>query len=147
MLRFFSLSSGSCGNCYYLGTEDNGIIIDAGVSLKQLKKVFQAYNVGIDTIQGIFVTHDHLDHIRALGSFCKRLFKPVYTTEAIHDALLRHSFTSSALLNFTLLLSILSTSLQKPACTQVFPIIPLCLCLVNHSAFLAFFGIYYRLEE
>ena len=97
MLRFFSLSSGSCGNCYYLGTEDNGIIIDAGVSLKQLKKVFQAYNVAIDTIQGIFVTHDHLDHIRALGSFCKRLFKPVYTTEAIHDALLRHSFTSSAI--------------------------------------------------
>ena len=41
MVRFMSLSSGSCGNCYYLGTEKNGIVIDAGVSLRRLKKVLQ----------------------------------------------------------------------------------------------------------
>ena len=41
MLKFMSLSSGSCGNCYYLGTEKGGVLIDAGVSLRRLKKVLQ----------------------------------------------------------------------------------------------------------
>ena len=41
MVKFMSLSSGSCGNCYYLGTENGGIVIDAGVSLRRLKKVLQ----------------------------------------------------------------------------------------------------------
>ena len=87
MVRFMSLSSGSCGNCYYLGTEDKGILIDAGVSLKRLKKTLQENGLTTDSFSAILVTHDHLDHIRHLGSFCKRLSKPVYTTDVIHDAL------------------------------------------------------------
>lgn len=94
MIKFMSLSSGSCGNCYYLGNEKEGIIIDAGVSLRRLKKVFQEYNLSLDSVMGVLVTHDHLDHIRHLGSFCKRLSKPVYTAETIHNALARHTFTA-----------------------------------------------------
>ena len=94
MVRFISLSSGSCGNCYYLGTGTEGILIDAGVSLRRLKKVLQEYDLGTDSFSAILVTHDHLDHIRHLGSFCKRLSKPVYTTRTIHDALARHTFTA-----------------------------------------------------
>jgi phosphoribosyl 1,2-cyclic phosphodiesterase len=89
-----SLSSGSCGNCYYLGTENGGIIIDAGVSLRRLKKVLMEYNLDYDSFSAVLVTHDHLDHIRHLGSFCKRLNKPVYTSEVIHGALARHTFTA-----------------------------------------------------
>ncbi len=94
MAKFMSLSSGSCGNCYYLGTENGGILIDAGVSLRRLKKVLQEYNLTTDSFAAVLVTHDHLDHIRHLGSFCKRLSKPVYTAEAIHKALARHTFTA-----------------------------------------------------
>jgi phosphoribosyl 1,2-cyclic phosphodiesterase len=94
MVKFMSLSSGSCGNCYYLGTEKGGIIIDAGVSLRRLKKVLQEYDLTFDSFSAILVTHDHLDHIRHLGSFCKKLGKPVYTTETIHGALARHTFTA-----------------------------------------------------
>ena len=94
MVRFMSLSSGSCGNCYYLGTENGGIIIDAGVSLRRLKKVLQEYSLTTDSFSAVLVTHDHLDHIRHLGSFCKRLSKPVYTAKPIHDALARHTFTA-----------------------------------------------------
>ena len=94
MIKFMSLSSGSCGNCYYLGTENSGILIDAGVSLRRLKKVLQEYNLTTDSFSAVLVTHDHLDHIRHLGSFCKRLNKPVYTAKAIHDALARHTFTA-----------------------------------------------------
>ena len=87
MVKFMSLSSGSCGNCYYLGTKEGGVIIDAGVSLRRLKKVLQEYDMDMDAFSAVLVTHDHLDHIRHLGSFCKRLTKPVYTAKAIHDAL------------------------------------------------------------
>ncbi|MBQ8838399.1 MAG: MBL fold metallo-hydrolase [Bacteroidales bacterium] len=97
MIRFMSLSSGSCGNCYYLGTDSGGIIIDAGVSLRRLKKVLQEYELTADSFSAVLVTHDHLDHIRHLGSFCKKLSKPVYTTETIHRALARHTFTASSI--------------------------------------------------
>lgn len=94
MVKFMSLSSGSCGNCYFLGTENGAILIDAGVSLRRLKKVLQEYGLDTDSFSAVLVTHDHLDHIRHLGSFCKRLHKPVHTTSVIHNALARHTFTA-----------------------------------------------------
>ena len=97
MLKFMSLSSGSCGNCYYLGTEAGGIIIDAGVSLRRLKKTLAENGLDFDSFSAVLVTHDHLDHIRHLGSFCKKLSKPVYTTDMIHRALARHTFTASTI--------------------------------------------------
>ena len=89
-----SLSSGSCGNCYYLGTSEGGILIDAGVSLRRLKKTLLENGLDMDSFSAILVTHDHLDHIRHLGSFCKKLCRPVYTTDVIHGALARHTFTA-----------------------------------------------------
>lgn len=94
MARFMSFSSGSCGNCYYLGNESGAVLIDAGVSLRRLKKAMTENHLEMDSVKAVLVTHDHLDHIRHLGSFCKRLSLPVYTTPAIHSALARHTFTS-----------------------------------------------------
>ena len=96
-VKFMSLSSGSCGNCYYLGTSQGGILIDAGVSLRRLKKTLLENGLDMDCFSAILVTHDHLDHIRHLGSFCKKLTRPVYTTDVIHGALSRHTFTSSTI--------------------------------------------------
>lgn len=93
MLKFMSLSSGSCGNCYLLNDGEYGIIIDAGVSLRTLKRTLLDYGMTLDSFQAILVTHDHLDHIRHLGAWCKHLRKPVYATEILHEALLTHSFT------------------------------------------------------
>ena len=97
MLKFFSLSSGSCGNCYYLGTEDRGILIDAGASCRKLVRMFKDHNINPDTVQAVLVTHSHLDHIKFLGSFCKKLHKPVYTTAVIDGVLACHSFTSAVI--------------------------------------------------
>jgi len=93
MLKFLSLSSGSSGNCYFLTDGDAGILIDAGVSLRRLKKVLLENGYTYDSFQAVLVTHDHLDHIRHLGSYCKHLQKPVYATNVLHDALSKHSFT------------------------------------------------------
>ena len=93
MLKFMSLSSGSCGNCYLLSDGEYGIIIDAGVSLRRLKRILMDYGMTLDSFQAILVTHDHLEHIRHLGAWCKHLRKPVYATEILHEALSVHSFT------------------------------------------------------
>lgn len=97
-IRFKSFSSGSCGNCYFLGLEENGkiaasVIIDAGVSLRRLKKEMMLERISLDDVQAVLVTHDHMDHIRSLGSYCKYLLKPVWATRELHDALAHHTFT------------------------------------------------------
>ena len=80
-----SLSSGSCGNCYYLERTDadgqrHAILIDAGVSLRRLKQVLMSNGLDYNSFSAVLVTHDHMDHIRSLASYWKRLQKPVYAT-------------------------------------------------------------------
>ena len=93
MLKFLSLSSGSCGNCYFLSDGKSGLLIDAGVSVRRLKKTLAEHGLDTDSFQAVLVTHDHLDHIRHLGSYCKHLKKPVYATSVLHGALANHTFT------------------------------------------------------
>ena len=93
MLKFLSLSSGSCGNCYFLSDGKSGLLIDAGVSVRRLRKTLMEHGLDTDSFQAVLVTHDHLDHIRHLGSYCKHLNKPVYATSVLHEALARHTFT------------------------------------------------------
>ena len=97
MVRFLSFSSGSCGNCSLLLTDSGdspaGLLIDAGVSMRRLKRILSASGLSTDCIKGILVTHDHLDHIRHLGSFCKSLSLPVFATESLHASLAVHPFT------------------------------------------------------
>lgn len=93
MMRFISFSSGSCGNCYLLLGPGSGIMIDAGVGIRRVKKDMEAAGLGFDDISAILITHDHGDHIRSLGSFCKRVSAPVWTTGKIHEALSKHPFT------------------------------------------------------
>ena len=88
-MRFVSFSSGSCGNCSLLLGPHSGIMIDAGVGIRRIKKELESLHLGYADISAILVTHDHGDHIRSLGSFCKRLAVPVWTTQVLNDALLR----------------------------------------------------------
>lgn len=98
-IRFKSFSSGSCGNCYFLGSFDEdggctaGVIIDAGVSPRRLKAELLREHLDFSCIDAILVTHDHMDHIRSLGSFCKHVCKPVWATSKLHRALSYHTMT------------------------------------------------------
>ena len=98
MNRFLSFTSGSCGNCAYLGyvSEDgtaHGVLIDAGISLRQMNAILRACNLSFDAIDAVLITHDHGDHIRHLGSYCKKLALPVWATAAVHDVLSHHYLT------------------------------------------------------
>ncbi len=97
MVRFLSLSSGSNANCYYLGNRKRGLLIDLGVGVRSLKKRLAEHDISFDNIDMVLVTHDHIDHIRSLGSFTERYRKPVLATVTLHKALSTHFCTRGSL--------------------------------------------------
>ena len=90
MLKFFCLGSGSSGNCYFLFTDDFGILIDAGIGIRNIKKYFRAYGLSLDQINAVLVTHDHADHIKAIGNLAKDYDLPVYATAEVHEGMNRN---------------------------------------------------------
>ncbi len=87
MLKFISFGSGSSGNCYYLGTATDGLLIDIGVGIRTLKKNARDYGVSLASVRKILITHDHADHIKSVGSFSHDYNVPVYATEKVHDGI------------------------------------------------------------
>ena len=71
-VKFISLASGSSGNCYYLGTETYGILIDAGIGIRTIKKTLKDYNILMDSIRAVFITHDHADRIICIADNADR---------------------------------------------------------------------------
>ena len=88
-IKFLSLASGSSGNCYYLGTDTYGILIDAGIGIRTIKKVLKEYGLVFEQIQAIFITHDHADHIKAVGTLGEKYGIPVYATPETHKGINR----------------------------------------------------------
>lgn len=86
-MHFYSLGSGSSGNCYYLGDSSTGILIDAGIPAGSIRKLLKEINIPIDAIKGILVTHNHIDHIRGLKLFSGKNFIPVYTTPNVWNSI------------------------------------------------------------
>lgn len=86
-LSFLSLASGSSGNCYYLGTPEFGILIDAGIGIRTIKKVLKDKAIDFNKIVAILITHDHADHIKTVGYLGEKLCIPVYTTEGVHKGI------------------------------------------------------------
>lgn len=86
-VKFISLASGSSGNCYYIGTEKYGILIDAGIAARTIKKSLKEAGINMETIRAVFVTHDHADHIKAVGGLGEKLHIPIYTTARIHEGI------------------------------------------------------------
>ena len=89
-LIFRCFASGSSGNCYYLGTRSQGILIDAGISARQIQKCLREMNLDFRNIMGVLITHDHADHIRAVGTLGERVHLPIYTTALIHEGIDRN---------------------------------------------------------
>ena len=75
-----SLNSGSNGNCYYIGNEDEAILIDAGISCRETEKRMKRLGLSMQKVKAIFVSHEHSDHIRGIAGICKKWKLPVYIT-------------------------------------------------------------------
>ena len=84
-----ALASGSNGNCYYIGNDQEAILIDAGLSARQLQLRIDEKNIDVSKIKAILITHEHSDHSRGARVFSKRLQVPVYLTKKTFLAMRR----------------------------------------------------------
>lgn len=90
MLKFISFGSGSSGNSYALYSDNDALMIDAGVGVRTLKKHAKNYGLAMTRVHSLLVTHDHADHIKCVGSMSHELNLPVYATEEVHKGIDRN---------------------------------------------------------
>jgi len=87
-MRLSVLGSGSAGNCVVIGSELDGYwLIDAGLSAKQICARLESVGVSVDELKGIFITHEHKDHIGGLRVLLKKHSMPVYVSELTQEYL------------------------------------------------------------
>lgn len=79
-LYFTSLNSGSNGNSYYVGTKTDAVLIDVGLSCREIEKRMQKLGLSMTTVKAIFVSHEHGDHIKGVSTLANKYSLPVYIT-------------------------------------------------------------------
>ena len=79
-----SLNSGSNGNCYYVGNNNEAVLIDAGISCRETENRLKRLHLDIKKIKAVFISHEHKDHINGITVLSKKHQLPVYLTEETH---------------------------------------------------------------
>ena len=79
MFKFCSLYSGSSGNSLFVQTNNTKILIDCGESAKKIVSALSEINIDITEINAILITHEHIDHVKSLGTLSKKYNIPIYT--------------------------------------------------------------------
>src|SRR6056297_130052 len=87
-LKFCSLFSGSDGNSQYIEFKSTKILVDSGMSGIKIQKQLKNIDVDPKEIQAIFVTHEHIDHIKGSGVLSRRFDIPIYANEKTWEAML-----------------------------------------------------------
>ncbi len=86
-MKLASIASGSSGNCIYAGNKENHFLVDTGISRKRIVEGLKTFEVNPEKIDGIFITHEHMDHISGLGVFLRKYAVPVFATGKTIDAI------------------------------------------------------------
>ena len=84
-----SITSGSSGNCIYVGNDKTAVLIDAGISGKRVERGLNQIERTMTDMKGILVTHEHSDHIQGLGVLARRYHIPIYATRGTIEAVKR----------------------------------------------------------
>jgi len=80
-LQIASLNSGSNGNCYYIANENEAILVDVGISLREIERRMLRIGINMQKVKAIFITHEHIDHVRGVEATSRRYSVPVYISE------------------------------------------------------------------
>src|ERR1700684_3366680 len=89
MVRFTVLASGSKGNCTVVSGGRTRILVDAGLSCRELFRRMRLVGEDPETLDAILITHEHQDHVNGLAVTARKLGIPVYFTEGTHRAWVR----------------------------------------------------------
>lgn len=79
-LEFCTIASGSSGNCTYIGSDHTKILVDAGISGKKIEEGLAELHLTGKEIDALFITHEHVDHIKGAGILSRRFDIPVFAT-------------------------------------------------------------------
>ena len=90
-MRLCSISSGSSGNCIYVGSDNTHIIVDAGISGKKIENGLNSLGLKTSELSGILITHEHSDHIAGLGVLARRYGLPLYGTKGTIESIMNSS--------------------------------------------------------
>ncbi len=80
MVQICAIASGSNGNCYYIGNEKEAVLVDAGISRRQILKRMKMKRLDIRKVKAVFITHEHSDHMRGVRVLADTHNMPVYFT-------------------------------------------------------------------
>ena len=86
-LKFCSLASGSSGNCQYIASEGYSILLDAGLTGKYIENCIKGIGEKIEVVSGILVTHEHSDHVKAVGILSRLFNIPIYANTNTWNAM------------------------------------------------------------
>lgn len=88
-MRLCSIASGSSGNCIYVGSADTHFLVDAGISCKRMEQGLKKAELTGQDLTGIFITHEHTDHIQGLGVLARKYGIPMYATKGTIQGILQ----------------------------------------------------------
>jgi phosphoribosyl 1,2-cyclic phosphodiesterase len=82
-MKIAALASGSAGNCFYIEDDrtETAVLIDAGISTRQISLRLAMLGLTTDKIKGIFITHEHADHIKGADVFARKFQVPIFATK------------------------------------------------------------------
>lgn len=83
-LYITALNTGSNGNCFYIGNDDDAVLIDAGLSCKETEARLTRLGLTMQKVRAIFISHEHSDHIKGLPVLAKKYQLPIYITAKTH---------------------------------------------------------------
>ena len=86
-MKICVLSSSSSGNCVYLEVDNRSYLLDCGISSRQIELKLNSIGVNPNRIKGIFITHEHSDHVSGLSSFFKKYNPTIYLTKGTYKGL------------------------------------------------------------
>ncbi|MBO4217528.1 MAG: MBL fold metallo-hydrolase [Clostridia bacterium] len=89
-----TLFSGSSGNCTLITAGGRAFLVDAGVSAKRISAALEAEGLSAGGVEALFITHDHVDHVRGVPVMAKKLRLPVFMNEATARACVENGFIS-----------------------------------------------------
>lgn len=75
-----SLNSGSNGNCYYVGNDEDAVLVDAGISCREIERRMARLDLSMSRVKALFISHEHTDHISGAAVLSRKYRLPVYIT-------------------------------------------------------------------